>query len=166
MLARSPAQPGHCGTAEGHGDCESGSKGSWVLSASAVTSWAAAQSQCVDRCLRCKRCTYVSYSRSHNDCSWFTECPDLMHTVGGFYTLQVRNDTSPMPMPMPPATTAPEACDCVMIVRARLPPYRAIACHGFDENRWQRVCSVEWRGRCAVGFSACAWEGHTRSERV
>ena len=85
-----------------------------------------------------------------------------MHTVGGFYTLQVRNDTSPMPMPMPPATTAPEACDCVMIVRARLPPYRATACHGFDENRWQRVCSVEWRGRCAVGFSACAWEGHLR----
>jgi hypothetical protein len=74
--------------------------------------------------------------------------------------LQVRNDTSPMPM-LPAAV--PAACDCAATTDGTsLPPHRAIACHGYDENRRQRVCSAEWRSGCAVGFSACAWEGHLR----
>lgn len=60
-------RPGTCGVTEfGTSDCGSGDQGAWVHRGSLA--------ECVQRCVCCARCRYVSYSKIHSDCSWFHEC--------------------------------------------------------------------------------------------
>ena len=83
---------GHCGTAPLGGECATDSKGSWSLNL--TTSWAAALDQCNALCLGCARCSVISYSVKHRDCSWFSHCDlqRLRTDVSGFRTLRLRAD--------------------------------------------------------------------------
>ena len=75
--------PGYCeatGYLEGDarpnllvGGCETGrhDKGSWMLGSLAL---------CLNRCKRCTRCKFVSFSAVESDCSWYTACQlDRLH---------------------------------------------------------------------------------------
>ena len=58
-------------TTEGdEGDCDRGDKGSFRVGEPALPHLKA----CVDACKGCTRCRYVSFSTSHEDCSWFHSC--------------------------------------------------------------------------------------------
>ncbi|KAL1511591.1 hypothetical protein AB1Y20_006385 [Prymnesium parvum] len=58
---------GYCEvTAAGRGDCVAGPKGSFAVGE---------PEDCVQKCLGCPRCRFVSFSRENNDCSWFYACP-------------------------------------------------------------------------------------------
>ena len=61
---------GTCGiTVPGYaGDCATGEQGSLV---------SYSRTECVQQCLACSRCAYISFSQRDLDCSWFSRCPDL-----------------------------------------------------------------------------------------
>jgi hypothetical protein len=61
---------GHCGPTDGEGDCAAGKRGSWNTTTHRITDLDA----CAARCARCDACTYVSFSRFHEDCSWYADC--------------------------------------------------------------------------------------------
>ena len=61
---------GFCSMAADEGGCVAGSKGSWKARANGITSMAG----CADRCLRCARCSCISFSRPLDNCSWFDSC--------------------------------------------------------------------------------------------
>ena len=73
---------GYCGlTDSGRSDCSKGSKGSWEKSWPTRASGAIALPNelmrgegCIQRCLACQRCRYVSFSLAARDCSWFHSC--------------------------------------------------------------------------------------------
>eukprot|EP00966_Prymnesium_polylepis_P147288 3402173-Prymnesium_polylepis.1 len=69
------AAPGYCAfTSEGAaGDCRRGHKGNWRLSPREST-WLSAVEFCVQRCVECERCRYISVSVDMRDCSWFYSC--------------------------------------------------------------------------------------------
>jgi hypothetical protein len=71
--------PGYCAeTADGWaGDCAAGLQGSW-----GIRRWSA----CVERCERCARCNFVSFSDTNRDCSWHFACAVESlnsHGIGG-----------------------------------------------------------------------------------
>ena len=52
---------------------------------------------CINNCLNCTRCNFISFSEGHRDCSWFGACRiDQLHTAlsRAHYTYQLRNLTS------------------------------------------------------------------------
>jgi hypothetical protein len=53
-------------------------------------SWPAGNAlKCEERCRACERCSFISWSASLEDCSWFSHCGDLAHlnqTVGRLRT--------------------------------------------------------------------------------
>ena len=68
---------------------------------------------CVQHCLtHCQRCTFVSFSKAHGDCSWYRRCPKAVMSFGGksYQTQQVRllEEAAPPPPP-PPAWAAPQS---------------------------------------------------------
>lgn len=88
---------GHCGTARHGGECATDIKGSWSLNL--TTSWDAVLDQCNTLCKSCARCSVISYSVKHRDCSWWSHC-DLMRlktNVAGFRTLRIRADQPSSP---------------------------------------------------------------------
>ena len=53
-------------TAEGwEGDCATGLQGAWPWQGRAA---------CIERCTRCRRCNFVSFSDINRDCSWYHAC--------------------------------------------------------------------------------------------
>ena len=91
MLNASVVGAGYCApTLADAGMCDAGWQGSW--------DGPEAQSleRCVQRCLACARCSFVSYSRVNRDCSWHHACAvDSLndHGVGGptYTTVRVRD---------------------------------------------------------------------------
>ena len=65
------AAVGYCAATTDEGDCTRGSKGSWNSTRYGIADLAGCAARCAARCQRCK---YVSFSRAHEDCSWFAEC--------------------------------------------------------------------------------------------
>ena len=85
------------------GDCHDDSLGSWKVPARLIT-WHAAEHFCIQRCFRCERCTFVSLSLRHHDCSWFDFCDfkNLKSRPSGFRTYVVKPANvraSPVPKP-------------------------------------------------------------------
>ena len=69
---RNASHLGTCGvTQEGHeGNCASGNKGSWSAARLGLLTLKA----CADKSRGCARCTFVSFSATQDDCSWFQRC--------------------------------------------------------------------------------------------
>ena len=61
-------------TPDDPGDCTGGSKGSFRISDQAAGAFEAAMRECTARCRACARCTFVSLSLQHRDCSWYHAC--------------------------------------------------------------------------------------------
>lgn len=59
---------GYCGETELGGDCRAGTKGSWRLSRTALSSWDRAAAVCTKLCHSCERCSHVSLSTKLGDC--------------------------------------------------------------------------------------------------
>lgn len=76
------------------GDCHAESQGSWPLPARAAT-WPVAEHLCMQRCLRCERCHFVSLSVRYHDCSWFEACDlhALQSRPTGFRTYELTAKT-------------------------------------------------------------------------
>ncbi|KAL1526344.1 hypothetical protein AB1Y20_015058 [Prymnesium parvum] len=74
------------------GDCTAGELGTWAIPPKRAVSW------CVQQCLACPRCRFVSVSLHLRDCSWFNECAtgSLGFVYGGrkYTTYDVRPRTS------------------------------------------------------------------------
>ena len=101
---------GHCGVTSNSGDCDRGELGSWVTTTIGVTTVEGCARHCL---LHCKRCNYVSFDRSHADCSWYSHCPRLQWRHGGlsYKTVQVRasvGQESAAPAVPAPAVTSLE----------------------------------------------------------
>jgi hypothetical protein len=81
------AQTGHCGVASVGGSCSNDTKGAWQLQSS-VVKLQQAVSECLVLCKSCERCSYISVSLKHHDCSWFSECSlgGLLSIVDGFFS--------------------------------------------------------------------------------
>ena len=81
------SKPGHCGEADPDdpGDCHNGTSGAWHVRASAARQLVLAATACLQRCLSCNRCQYVSLSQTIKQCTWHHACPapDAAAT-GGF----------------------------------------------------------------------------------
>ena len=80
------------------GDCAAGAKGCfpWPPEARVAPSGKLRGLQaCIQLCLQCHRCSYVSFSRLERDCSWYHAC-DLSRLHDGAATghasLRVRDD--------------------------------------------------------------------------
>ena len=58
---------GYCSTTVSgwQGDCENGLIGTWQI---------VKQDACIDRCMSCKQCAFISFSKRNSDCSWFNMC--------------------------------------------------------------------------------------------
>lgn len=70
LNSTSVARRGYCDVTMNEGNCESTSNGAWPLSKHGIEDLA----QCVERCRRCTRCRYVSFSWAHDECGWFHDC--------------------------------------------------------------------------------------------
>ena len=96
-------QRGHCGLTTDAGDCVNGASGSWPLASINVQRI----DGCAAHCLRhCPRCNFVSFSahKRHEECSWYTSCPQRQGGYGrgstrSYQTIQVRRNTSDEPRP-------------------------------------------------------------------
>ena len=90
---------GYCGKTHRPGDCAAGDKGFWMLNSTAASSWDAAHKACQEHCLACPRCSTISFSLRHRDCSWYSACPQLeLNNLGKTYrTRLVRPETQPPP---------------------------------------------------------------------
>ena len=68
-------RPGYCAVTEFSSrisGCSTDQKGAWHMQPTQNTT--EGQRRCAARCLRCRNCRFVSYSRRSNDCSWYSEC--------------------------------------------------------------------------------------------
>ena len=91
------------------GDCQRGQSGAWPVAlgkdalASRVASSASGDGvvdpwTCVERCQKCPRCRFVSYSQRLRKCWWFHACDTRqvrlphLNTSGGFRTVSVGNE--------------------------------------------------------------------------
>ena len=63
---------GYCGLADSKSDCATSSMGAWSMNN--VT-------RCIQRCLGCARCNFISFSPELQDCSWYHKC-SLAHLQG------------------------------------------------------------------------------------
>ena len=84
------------------GTCGRRERGSWEQP---IPSLAA----CVQRCLDCASCCFVSFSAAQKDCSWFAQCPlDLLlepplsevpdrSVIASYTTVTVRDPVQCMP---------------------------------------------------------------------
>lgn len=96
-----PLHSGYCSvTEDGNvGDCANGDKGSWTMPTppSLVSLGRRSWQWCLERCVSCKRCTFVSSSTALRDCSWFAsdtcDLAGLKHAFGtGHGTVRVRDE--------------------------------------------------------------------------
>ena len=83
---------GHCGVTPNEADCAAGSMGAWTETST---------TGCIQRCLECARCHFVSFSAELQDCSWYIKCSHLEGTDGTHETVQVCPSTLPCPGPSP-----------------------------------------------------------------
>lgn len=144
----SPSMPmaalhkGYCNAtaASAYGACDRGHSGSWGLTPADASDWATAESICRWRCLRCRRCNYISISLRWQDCSWFHRCDvSALHSeVPGHRTMEVREPAQSEPeappadesmLPLPRAPDAADACD-------QRPPQQPSEAGGHVELRW------------------------------
>lgn len=86
---------GHCGvTVEEGTRCSArATRGAWVLPTPLAQSWRVAARRCAQMCLQCEPCRYVSVSRLHRECSWYSECNlTKLHTQPeGFFSFRAPN---------------------------------------------------------------------------
>ena len=66
------ATAGHYTSSLAAGDCNAGSRGAFELSQFTDTAegWARAAAVCLEHCAACARCTHISVSVRHRDCTW------------------------------------------------------------------------------------------------
>ena len=83
---------GHCGVTPNEADCAAGSMGAWTETST---------TGCIQRCLECARCHFVSFSAELQDCSWYNKCSHLEGADGTHETVQVCPSTLPCPGPNP-----------------------------------------------------------------
>ena len=89
---------GFCEKTKPGGDCQADRFGSWQLP-TRMTTWHVADHFCIQRCLRCERCNFVSLSLRHHDCSWFEACDLqlLQSQPSGFRTYEVKHGVATKP---------------------------------------------------------------------
>ena len=63
---------GYCGVTNAKSDCATSSMGSWSMNNA---------TRCIQRCLGCARCNFISFSPEAQDCSWYHKC-SLAHLPG------------------------------------------------------------------------------------
>ena len=56
---------GYCGVTLSTSDCATSSMGSWSENNA---------TRCIQRCLDCARCNFISFSLEIQDCSWYHKC--------------------------------------------------------------------------------------------
>lgn len=64
------------------------SNGSWPLQKSVIGTWAKAFVACRALCQACSRCRWFSFSPDWSDCSWYSECGQLLHMKPDFASAQ------------------------------------------------------------------------------
>ncbi|KAL1507088.1 hypothetical protein AB1Y20_007947 [Prymnesium parvum] len=101
------ARRGFCSvTTTGETDCDDGESGSFLFGShldghnvlfgndreAKEDRMEAALARCLDRCSRCLRCRFVSFSLEKEDCSWYAECnlKELHEQNFGFSTAEVQ----------------------------------------------------------------------------
>ena len=79
---------GTCGvTREGVSDCDKAESGSMRLPRGVT--WPVAAELCLEWCLKCPRCNFVSLSLEWRDCSWFHDCDSPRDEPQGFRSLRL-----------------------------------------------------------------------------
>lgn len=94
-MAVAGVSDGYCDATGFHneGACEHDDKGAFEnIYFNHKTTWEVATAVCRERCLRCTRCNFISFSLKWNDCSWFHECDvaQLRNDVVGHKSMRVR----------------------------------------------------------------------------
>ena len=112
--ARLVEHAGFCALTEGEGDCAAGAQGAWEMGRAGTAEGVGSVAGCVRRCRECARCTYVSFSLKHEDCSWFYDCDvtQLKRPPGleSFRTVRVRGLWAQSAAPsVPPPLRCPVA---------------------------------------------------------
>jgi hypothetical protein len=91
MASRTPSlewKEGVCGAttfSSSAQDCENGMSGAWHMSKLTRKDEDALRESCVERCMRCARCRFISFSIVWGDCSWYHDCEmgALKRKLGG-----------------------------------------------------------------------------------
>ena len=135
--------------------CNAGFSGDWSLSREETLSLSSAQAACVQRCRACQRCRYVSYSRTHRDCSWFARCDlaRLHQKPEGFHTLAVKPppaEQADCGLPLPNGGVLPtsELLDHFVII----PSSRVV------------LCTIDKKANTLLVYLAAALAGHDSSD--
>ena len=82
---------GFCGVTsakEGTTCASSDQQGSWALPA--ASKMRSSLQLCLQHCIECQQCHFVSISRADKDCSWYTKCDKLSTRLNG-YALEHRS---------------------------------------------------------------------------
>jgi hypothetical protein len=141
------ALPGYCAvTNNRHKDsCRLSERGTWDVPNSAHThlmDW------CVQRCLECDHCRYVSFSKHLSDCSWYRSCgPQLRGGIRGFRTVAVRPALGAPPL-LPAAHKDEAEIHCTGEALAQPPSLPALVISG-SPSRFERAAAVVRR----MGFA-------------
>ena len=134
------SKPGFCAvTNAGQGEhCKkSDEMGAWEISTGLDA--------CLERCHKCKRCHFVSYSRAASDCSWFRDCSKLSagHGITGYNpshaTFNLRHENGRL---RPEARAYVETAAAVAasrVARAKARAARDIVCFGRACVSWDKV---------------------------
>ena len=151
---------GHCGETEydAHTEqrCEHKDSGAWRADRVGIRNLADCAIHCINHC---PRCNFVSFSREHNDCSWYWACPRARQTFDGakFRSLQVRTLKLPPPPPPPAHDMPPEASSGYCSLMG---PDLGDCLHS-EQGSWPGVKSpAECVARCQ-GCSRCAYVSFT-----
>ena len=85
-------------------DCENGISGAWHMSKLTRRDEDALRESCVERCMRCARCRFISFSIVWGDCSWYHDCEmgalktELGGTaINGYSSARVRETVAVLP---------------------------------------------------------------------
>ena len=145
------AQEGYCGTTTEGGDCTVGHAGSWVLSPAESRSWSSARTSCVDRCMSCRSCRYVSFSLNFSDCSWFRACDSLKHGIAGFRTVGPLRTSTPR---------CPQCAKHSLLPRANLSHKGCVSAVWYERHVSQRRAPGEIvaASDAAVAVSLLTWQ--------
>jgi len=126
---------GYCETTTDgvEGDCKRGSKGMWYAARHGVTDLRG----CEELCACCGACRYVSFSRKHDDCSWYRDCAmPLQLAYGGelYRTSRVQQLLGGFPRPTESGCRAIKARGLAPSLPARLAKLASLV-HALQEPR-------------------------------
>lgn len=144
------SRPGYCARTMREGDCDVDERGTWTL-----TSLAA----CRSRCLKCARCTAISFSRLERDCSWYYECDlyDLRRpprSAPDYVSMRIRpapNGTSSLSRSEPAAAAESVRPLRVALATLSLGPFVAALVQWCESNtRLRRALPASWRVQLTI----------------